>query len=155
MGPVEDPWMYQSFDLPYAQLGITPEERTLSSDSFSADFLTSKEIGSVSDVASGETGSVTWEDVPEGRHSWYVRTTDPHGGREISPAQSFVAGKETTDGGRDNGSSAGSSDSSKAGILGALGGFLSGAVAGAAALAGAAFTFIPGLWEQVQGMLKR
>lgn len=155
MGPVEDPWMYQSFDLPYAQLGINPEERTLSSDSFSADFLTSEEIGSVSDVTSGETGSVTWEDVPEGRHSWYVRTTDPHGGMEISPAQSFVAGKETTDGGRDNGSSAGSSDSSKAGILGALGGFLTGAVAGAAALAGAAFTFIPGLWEQVQGLLKR
>src|SRR5699024_1217193 len=150
MGPAEDPWMYQEFDLPYAQLGIEPEGRTLASDSFSVDFLTSKEIGSVSDVASGDTGSVVWEDVPAGRHSWYVRTEDPFGGVEISPAQSFTAGEGPEAGGNDNGSSAGSSDSGRAGFLGAIGGFC----AGAAALAGAAFAFIPNLWEQVQGMFR-
>ena len=149
MGPAEDPWMYQSFDLPYAQLGIEPEGRTLTSDSFSVDFLTSEEIGSVSDVASGDTGSVVWEDVPEGRHSWYVRTEDPFGGVEISPVQSFIAGEGTATDGGGNGSSAGSSDSGRAGFLGAVGGFF----AGAAALAGAAFAFIPNLWEQVMNAL--
>ena len=143
--------MYQSFDLPYAQLGIEPEGRTLTSDSFSVDFLTSEEIGSVSDIASGDTGSVVWKDVPEGRHSWYVRTEDPFGGVEISPAQSFTAGEGTGADDGDNGSSAGSSDSGRGGILGAIGGFF----AGAAALAGAAFAFIPNLWEQVQGLFRR
>lgn len=150
MGPVEDPWMYQEFDLPYAQLGIVPENRTLTSDSFSVDFLTFEEIGSVADVPSGTTASVVWEDVEEGHHNWYVRTEDPHGGVEISAVQSFIAGEGAIDNGGD-GSSVGSSDSGRAGFLGAIGGFL----AGAAALTGAAFAFIPNLWEQVVGALKR
>lgn len=150
MGPEENPNMYQEFDLPYAQLGIVPEGRTLTSDSFSVDFLTTEEIGSVADVPSGATASVVWQDITEGRHNWYVRTEDPYGGVEISPVQSFIAGEGVTDNGG-NGSSVGSSDSGKAGILGTIGGFF----AGAAALAGAAFAFIPGLWDQVMGVFKK
>ncbi|WP_080792172.1 metallophosphoesterase [Corynebacterium pacaense] len=146
LGPAEDPYKYQEFDLSYDQLGIAPEGRVLTSDSFSADFLSTTEIGSVHDVASGDTASVVWRDVKQGRHSWFVRTEDPFGGTEISAVQSFIAGKD--DSGTDTGGSSGSSHSGFFGKLAAV-------VAGAIGLAGAAFAFVPGLWDQIQGLFRR
>ncbi|MCK2200795.1 metallophosphoesterase [Corynebacterium callunae] len=147
MGPVDNPNVYQDFDVSYEQLGIKPEGRTLKSDSFSADFLTSNEIGSASDTPSGDIASVVWKDVAEGRHSWYVRTEDPYGGVEVSAVQSFIAGEEALE----NDISSGSSSGNNSGFWAALGGF----VAGAAALAGAVITFVPGIWDYVMNAFKR
>ncbi|ANE05163.1 lamin tail domain-containing protein [Corynebacterium crudilactis] len=149
MGPAENPNLYQEFDISYEQLGITPEGRTLISDSFSADFLTSNEIGTVQDVPSGAVASVVWNAVSEGRHDWYVRSEDPFRGAEISPVQSFIAGEEALGEGPTSGSSNGSSSST--GLWGAVAGFF----AGAAALAGAAVAFVPGIWDYVVNAFKR
>lgn len=148
MGPADDPNMYQEFDISYEQLGIKPESRTLISDSFSADFLTSNEIGTVENTPSGEVASVMWKDVAEGRHSWFVRSEDQYGGIEISPVQSFIAGEEASGSEPATGSSSGSSTH---GLWGAIAGFF----AGAAALAGAAVAFVPGIWDYVANVFKQ
>lgn len=148
LGPAEDPNMYQEFEVSYEQLGIKPEGRTLIGDSFSADFLTSNEIGIVDEVPSGTIASTNWKDVTEGRHSWYVRSEDPFGGVEISPVQSFIAGEEAGGNAPGTGSSNGGSSH---GLWGALAGFF----AGAAALAGAAIAFVPGIWDYVTNAFKR
>lgn len=147
MGPVDNPNMYQDFDVSYEQLGIKPEGRTLKSDSFSADFLTSNEIGAASDVPSGDIASVVWKDVAEGRHSWYVRTEDPYGGVEVSAVQSFITGEEALG----NDGASGSSSGNNSGFWAALGGFF----AGAAALVGATIAFVPGIWDYVMNAFKR
>ncbi|MCR6688366.1 lamin tail domain-containing protein [Cellulomonas sp.] len=80
----------QDFTIPYAAVGLTSSTKTLATDSFRADVLTSKVIASFKDVPSGTTVSAVW-DVPAGEHGWYVLTTGPHGGVDRSAVRTFVA----------------------------------------------------------------
>ncbi|REJ06201.1 cell wall protein [Microbacterium bovistercoris] len=117
----------QEFEIPYAAGGIRSVAKTLSTDSFRADILTTNEIDCVKDVVSGEETSVTWKGVgpakgkaraalaaaaPAAEHGWYVRTTGPYGGVEYSEVRMFTATGKTTgptdptgpgDGGGENG----------------------------------------------------
>ncbi|WP_423920359.1 lamin tail domain-containing protein [Frigoribacterium sp. 2-23] len=70
---------HQEFVIPYATAGITPQAKTLRTDSFTAEVQTTTAIGSVADVASGTEASVAWPDAPLGRLGWYVTVTDPYG----------------------------------------------------------------------------
>ena len=70
----------QDFEVSYAQLGIDPADKELTTDAFRADVLSSEEFAQVQDVASGETVEADSAVLGAGTHSWYVRVTDPHGG---------------------------------------------------------------------------
>ncbi|MFE6996448.1 lamin tail domain-containing protein [Microbacterium sp. NPDC057659] len=94
----------QEFEIPYAAGGIRSVAKTLSTDSFRADILTTNQIDCVKDVVSGEKTSVTWKGIGPAKgkavaraaaapaeHGWYVRTTGPYGGVEYSEVRTFTA----------------------------------------------------------------
>ncbi|MBT0993305.1 lamin tail domain-containing protein [Cellulomonas sp. DKR-3] len=81
----------QEFEIPYAAVGLASTTKTLATDSFRADVLTSKVIASIDDVPSGTTVTAVWRDVPAGEHGWYVQTTGPFGGVDRSAVRTFVA----------------------------------------------------------------
>ncbi|WP_219633572.1 metallophosphoesterase [Nocardioides marinisabuli] len=83
--------VHQEFEIPYAAVGISPAVKTLATDSFRADVLTSRDIEVQRDVASGSTARATWRGVPEGEHGWYVETTGPFEGRDLSEVRTFTA----------------------------------------------------------------
>ncbi|MFJ4039370.1 hypothetical protein ACIPVB_14985 [Microbacterium sp. NPDC090007] len=91
LGPAEDPYAQQEFELTYDQLGIEPRERTLGTDAFSAEVLGTTEIAAFSDVASGTILSATWSVPDEGERGWYVRSTDPYGAVDHSRVALFTA----------------------------------------------------------------
>ncbi|MDT9592830.1 lamin tail domain-containing protein [Nocardioides zeae] len=119
LGPADDPWYYQDFELDYADLGIAPSDKSLTTTGFTADVLTTREIGAVTDVPSGGVAAVPWDLETPGVYSWYAVVSDPHGGVETTAVRSFrlVAapvdptdptdpgdGDDGSDGGSDGGS---------------------------------------------------
>ena len=80
----------QEFEIPYAAGGIVPKTKSLATDSFRADILTTTVIDCVDDVVSGSEASVTWKVSSGGEHGWYVRTTSPYGGVEYSEVRTFT-----------------------------------------------------------------
>lgn len=94
MGPETDPYMYQDFTLGYEQLGIEVVEKSLTTTGFTAEILTSVELGAQQDVASGSTVSVTADFGEPGTYGWYVRTSDSHGGVDTSAVQDIVIGDD-------------------------------------------------------------
>ncbi|WP_308211906.1 lamin tail domain-containing protein [Microbacterium sp. HD4P20] len=94
---LNDPPGMQEFEIPYAAAGIVPQAKTLATDSFRAEILTANEIGAVSEAPSGERATVTWEDLAEGEHGWYVIAEGPHGGIEYSPVRTFTTVPGETD----------------------------------------------------------
>lgn len=133
LGPADDPYLHQDFDIAYADLGIAPRVRTLASTSFEVEVLTETPIGAASPIvdaasrlrvpligasrvpiASGEVVSQVWTLAEAGEHGWYVRTADPFGAVDESAVRTVVVagqvGSELPDGGPapegDGGSSA-------------------------------------------------
>ncbi len=94
---LNDPPGMQEFEIPYAAVGITPQAKTLATDSFRAEILSAHEIGSVTGASPGEPATVTWEDLAEGEHGWYVIAEGPHGGVEYSPVRTFTTVPGQTD----------------------------------------------------------
>ncbi|WP_435772036.1 metallophosphoesterase [Nocardioides sp. SYSU DS0651] len=91
----EDPSLapdHQAFEIPYAAAGIEPATKTLATDAFRADILTTREIAVRTDVPSGSTQTVAWDDATPGEHGWYVEVTGPHGGVDRSEVRTVVVG---------------------------------------------------------------
>jgi len=78
---------HQDFTIPYAALAVVPREKVLATDSVVAEVLTTAELASFEDVASGGTVTAEWADVPAGEHGWYVVVTDPYGAEAVSAVQ--------------------------------------------------------------------
>lgn len=78
---------HQEFAIPYADLGLVPQTKTLGTDMFMAEILTTSTIASFTDVASGTEVSARWETPGAGSRGWYVTTTDPYGATDRSPVQ--------------------------------------------------------------------
>lgn len=74
----------QEFEVSYEALGLSPEEKTLTTNDARIDVLTTKEFGVHENVASGDTVSVPASALPEGDFSWYTLTTDPYGAKHYS-----------------------------------------------------------------------
>ncbi|MDR5701880.1 metallophosphoesterase [Agromyces aerolatus] len=89
-GPPEDPYADQEFEISYAQLGIAPQTRTLATDAFSAEILTSNEIAAFADVPSGSVLTATWPLTELGEHGWYVQSADPFGAVDYSGVSRFT-----------------------------------------------------------------
>jgi LPXTG-motif cell wall-anchored protein len=81
--------IHQEFVVPYAAFGLAPVTKSLATDSFTADILTSTQIESFSQVASGTTVSTQWAGLPVGDHGWYVVSTDPFGAVDYSPVRTL------------------------------------------------------------------
>lgn len=82
----EDPTLepqHQDFTIPYAAIGLVPQQKTLATDAFEADVLTSKVIESFTDVESGAELAATWT-PGVGTHDWYVDSVDPYGATAVS-----------------------------------------------------------------------
>lgn len=84
----------ENFEISFADLGITPETKTVSTSGFTAEVLTNDVIGTVENVKSGETASVVWENAPEGRNGWYAEVTDQFGGITRSKVSYVTVGNE-------------------------------------------------------------
>lgn len=100
---LNDPPGMQEFEIPYAAAGIVPQAKTLATDSFRAEILTANEIGAVTGAPSGERATVSWEDLADGEHGWYVIAEGPHGGIEYSPVRTFTTFPGETDPGEEPG----------------------------------------------------
>ncbi|MEE9964291.1 MAG: lamin tail domain-containing protein [Propionicimonas sp.] len=80
----------QEFAIPYSAFGLSAPEKTLATDSFSAEVLTESVIGSPADVDSPSTVQTTWSNLSEGSHSWYLEVKNPYGGVTYSPVSTFT-----------------------------------------------------------------
>ncbi|WP_308797852.1 metallophosphoesterase [Agromyces silvae] len=90
VGPPEDPYADQEFEISYADLGIAPKTRALATDAFSAEILTTNEIAAFADVPSGSVLTATWPLTELGEHGWYVQSADPFGAVDYSGVSLFT-----------------------------------------------------------------
>ncbi|SFL80624.1 hypothetical protein SAMN04487943_10477 [Gracilibacillus orientalis] len=78
-------------------LDLTAQEKRVATDNFAVNVYTNNEIGTVEDVASGDTAEATWTDLTEGeQYSWYATVSDDYTGESRSPIWSFVKGEDDT-----------------------------------------------------------
>lgn len=96
----------QEFTLSYDQLGITPKQKQLTTNTFRVDVLTSHEFEVVKDVRAGQTVTANNASFGPGTHGWYVLVTDPYGGEARSAVQTvtFTAESCATQPGQSDGS---------------------------------------------------
>lgn len=87
---LNDPPGMQEFEISYADAGITAREKVLAADAFTAEVLTSHEIGESVTVPSGTTVTVSWPGASVGEHGWYVIATGPHGGEDRSAVRELT-----------------------------------------------------------------
>lgn len=80
----------QEFAIPYSAFGLNAPEKTLATDSFSADVLTSSVIGTAMEVDSPCTVQTTWSNLSEGSHSWYLEVKNNYGGVTYSSISTFT-----------------------------------------------------------------
>lgn len=88
---LNDPAGMQEFTVPYAAGGLESRTKVLATDSVRVDVLTAKEIGAAAGVPSGTEATVTWNDLTDGAHGWYVLASGPHGGEAASEVRTFTA----------------------------------------------------------------
>ena len=77
----------ETFEISFADLGIVPEVKTLSTGSLDVNVYGDQVIGTVENVQSGQTASVVWENAPQGVWGWYAEVTDQYGGLSRTPVQ--------------------------------------------------------------------
>ncbi len=88
--PGPDPYRYQDFEIGYDALRITPSDKTLATSGFTAEVLTTQEIGAVQDVPSGTVAAMAWDLTELGDHGWYVHTVDPYGATHDTTVSTFT-----------------------------------------------------------------
>ncbi|WP_229054336.1 lamin tail domain-containing protein [Aeromicrobium sp. Leaf350] len=88
--PGPDPYRYQDFEIGYDALLITPSDKTLTTSGFTAEILTTDEVGALQDVPSGTVAAITWPLTALGAHGWYVHTADPFGATHATPVYTFT-----------------------------------------------------------------
>ena len=81
----ETRYIYQEFDLPYAQLGIVPEGRILSTDKINIEVLSNKPISSQSGIEPSSNVSAEIEGAETGTYDWFIHLSDAYGGEYYSP----------------------------------------------------------------------
>ncbi|WHH58662.1 S-layer homology domain-containing protein [Petroclostridium sp. X23] len=71
----------QEFEIPFADLGIVPREKNISTDSFKVNIYTDTVISTQENVTSGSIVSAIWENAAQsGGAGWYVEASDSYGG---------------------------------------------------------------------------
>lgn len=70
----------EDFEIPFADLGITPETKKLETSGLDVNVYGTETIGTVEYAVSGQQAQYTWNNAPEGLHGWYAEVTDANGG---------------------------------------------------------------------------
>lgn len=70
----------ESFEITFADLGIIPEIKTLTTSDLDVNVYKSDVIGTVEKVESNESAEFEWKDAAEGINGWYAEFTDENGG---------------------------------------------------------------------------
>ena len=70
----------ESFEIPFAELGIESKQKTLSSDSLSVNLYHSDVIAEINGVESGSTVNAVWNRTDGETGGWYVEARDDFGG---------------------------------------------------------------------------
>ncbi|WP_104090147.1 MULTISPECIES: lamin tail domain-containing protein [unclassified Cryobacterium] len=74
---------HQEFTVPYAAFGMTSMQKTLATDAFTVDILTTTPIAAFEAVASGTAVTASWN-PGIGTHGWFAYSEDPHGAAAYS-----------------------------------------------------------------------
>ena len=74
---INDP---EHFTISFAELGITPRNKTLETTNLDVNVYNQSVIGTLNSVKSGEEASYVWDAAENGKHGWYAEVTDEHGG---------------------------------------------------------------------------
>lgn len=86
----------ETFEIPFSDLGIVPQNKELRTDSLKVNVYGDEVIGSVSGVNSGETASFTMENALNGTFGWYAEITDENGGLTRTDVQNVTIAKDET-----------------------------------------------------------
>lgn len=70
----------EHFEISFAELGITPSEKTLETTGLNVNVYKDEVIGTVTEVESGTQASYVWENAVDGINGWYAEVTDENGG---------------------------------------------------------------------------
>ncbi|OYO22186.1 hypothetical protein CGZ93_09870 [Enemella dayhoffiae] len=81
---------HQDFRISYADLGLRPMTKSLSTDAVAVDVLTTRSIATFDDVASGTQLTATWPEAANSDAGWYVVARDAHGGVSWSEVRGLV-----------------------------------------------------------------
>ncbi|TFD55532.1 hypothetical protein E3T55_00880 [Cryobacterium frigoriphilum] len=74
---------HQDFTVPYAAFGMTPTVKSLATDAFTVDILTTTEIAAFENVPSGTEVTAAWN-PGVGSHGWFAFSEDPYGATAYS-----------------------------------------------------------------------
>ena len=86
----------EEFEIPFAELGIVPMEKSITTTDLDINVYTNQVIGMVENVASGTTAEYTATDVPNGVYGWYAEITDDFGGMTNTPVSYFTLNRDVT-----------------------------------------------------------
>ena len=86
----------ENFVIPFAELGITPKPKTLTTTGLDVNVYGTEMIGQVEDVASGTEAQYVWNGAPDGVHGWYAEVTDENGGLSRTSVQYLTVLTDTT-----------------------------------------------------------
>ncbi|MDJ0339624.1 lamin tail domain-containing protein [Cryobacterium sp. PH31-O1] len=80
---------HQEFTVPYAAFGLTSMQKSLATDAFTVDILTTTTIAAFDTVTSGATVSASWN-PGVGTHGWFAFSEDPYGATAYSEVRSLT-----------------------------------------------------------------
>lgn len=86
----------ENFEIPFAELGIVPEEKVLSTTDFDVNVYTEQIIGEVENVQSGSKAEYTWKGAPNGVFGWYAEIKDDFGGMAYTDVRYFSLNRDIT-----------------------------------------------------------
>lgn len=79
---------HQEFTVPYAAFGMKSMQKTLATDAFTIDILTTSDIAAFADVASGTAVTASWN-PGVGTHGWFAYSEDPYGAAAYSEVRTL------------------------------------------------------------------
>lgn len=77
----------QEFSIPFDDLGITPTEKQLHTDTFTASVYSQEVLAQATGISSGTTATAVWRNAVPGVSGWYVEAADGFGGISRSNVQ--------------------------------------------------------------------
>ncbi|TFC26121.1 phosphoesterase [Cryobacterium sp. TMT1-3] len=80
---------HQEFTVPYAAFGMTSMQKSLATDAFTVDILSTTAIAAFDTVTSGVTVTASWN-PGVGTHGWYAYSADPYGATAYSEVRTLT-----------------------------------------------------------------
>lgn len=85
----------EEFVIPFADLGIEPKQKSLSTSSLQVNLYTDQVIQTFEDVKSGDVVSYLWQNIDNDKYGWYAEIKDENNAITRTPVQYLTVEKET------------------------------------------------------------